>query len=415
MNIHNQQAIRLSCLLALGLSGSAYAVQVAGEALEVYGNVYPEYRVTTFGAASTGPLSTLTAGNVVPGVGTGVGTAVSASQVDWLNSYIGFKGQKSFDAVRAGFDFQGLVMPDNNKPTSDAFGSARDAFVFIAHQGLGTLQMGQMDTIYKEFGERVHLLGTTSGNFTNTRNVMTAPSFKKGAGGTSSNNTGVLSFNTRINGQLRWISPNWSGVEVGVSLRSDPNRTNTQNQSLTSVGVRWSNATYYAAVTQETHNDYHGVSGTSVAGIYNGAGVASKDTASKLSLGYKAEKFRIGADLSRLEYTEAAVAVNKFSRYSNTNWQVTAEYRVTSQVTVGGNYGVNGAGSCDLSAGSTASCSTDGLGGTMQSLGARYDYDKNIGFFALLGRFSANSGAVLGGSEIGGDVTNAAVGLQVRF
>ena len=123
--------VTAGCLAAMGLAGTAQAVQIAGELLEVYGNFYPQYQITSFGDASTGELSTMTAGKNIPGVGTGVGlaTTVSKTQVNWVNSYLGFKGQKAFGDIKAGYDFQGVVMKNGSLPTeTDSIGEARDAF-----------------------------------------------------------------------------------------------------------------------------------------------------------------------------------------------------------------------------------------------------------------------------------------------
>jgi predicted porin len=398
-----KHAISLACLAALGFAGSAHALAVA-DGIEIIGNVYPEYRVDSFTDASTATPSTMTAN---PGA-----AKVQTTQVHWTNSYIGVQGAKAFGDTKLGFVLQQTVDQDRTTTSTAAFGDARDSYLLINNKMLGELQMGQMDTIYKEFGDRVRLLGTSSGNFTSTSNVISQTTWRSGSTATSASSTGVQSFNTRINGQLRWVSPNWAGVEVGVSYRPDPNRTAAQNQSLTSIGARWSNATYYVAVTQETHNDYHGISGTNAAGIYSGTAVTSKDTATKLSLGYTAQWGRLGMDFSKLDYNEDATAAGKVTNYNNTNWQITGEYKVTPAITIGGNYGVSGAGSCTLT---TGTCSTDGLGGTMVSLGGRYDFDKNYGVFALAGRSTNNSSGQLGGANVGGNATSVAAGIQVKW
>ena len=36
------RALTLGCFAAIGLAGNAHAVKVAGELLEVYGNLYPQ-------------------------------------------------------------------------------------------------------------------------------------------------------------------------------------------------------------------------------------------------------------------------------------------------------------------------------------------------------------------------------------
>lgn len=406
--------VTAGCLVAMGLAGTAQAVQVAGELLDVYGNFYPQYQISSFADGATGTQqSPMTAGLNTPATATTAPTKANITQVNWVNSYLGFKGQKAFGDITAGYDFQGVVMSNGTLATeTNAIGAARDAFVFVAHKKFGTLQFGQMDTIYKEFGDRVRLLGTSSSNFTSTSGIVSGVTWKA----PTANAAGTTSFNTRINGQVRWISPNWSGVEVGVSIRPDPARTTTTDASLSAMGIRWSNPKYYVGLAQEVHNDYRTMSGTNAADVgTNIFSVAprSKDTATRLSFGYTAEKYKLGADFSNLKYTEDATIAGNFSSYETTGWQVSGEYSVNNEVTVGGNYGKNAAGSCSLLG--VATCSTDGLGGSMMSLGARYDYDKNIGFFALYGKSMVNSAAVLASGNVGGDVTNVALGLQVKF
>ena len=406
-------AMTLGCLAAMGLASTAHAVDLAGGLLEVYGNMYPQYQQTTFSDAGTGgTTSTMTAGNNTP-TAVAAATKQSTTKINWVNSYIGFKGQKNLGDLSAGYDVQGVLMADNTLTTSGFTGEARDAFLFLSHKKMGTLQIGQMDSIYKEFGDKVRLLGTSSGNFTSTSSIVSGVTWRA----PSANAAGTTSFNTRVNGQIRWVSPNWNGVEVGLSHRPDPAKSATSDASLSGMGIRWSNKTYYVGLGQEVHNDYRTVSGTGVTAdsatkIYS-VSPRSKDTATRLSFGYQNDKMRVGADFSNLQYTEDATVAGNFSSYSTTGWQVTAEYKVDPKMTIGGNYGVNAAGSCSLLGGSA--CSTDGLGGTLLSLGMRYDYDKNIGVFALYGRSNPNSGAVMASGTVGGAVTNMAVGVQVKF
>lgn len=437
--------VTAGCLAAMGLAGSAQAVQVIGETLEVFGNLYPQFQVTNSAdgalvgtiATSPGGPSTMTTGQNTPTTGPAGTVTPVKQQVNWVNSYVGAKGQKAFGDIRAGYELQAVVMANGTLATETAeIGAARDAYLFIEHKALGKLQFGQMDTIYKEFGDPVRLLGTASGNFTSTSTITSGVTWKSSmsTSATGSNVVmvgapGTTSFNTRINGQLRWISPEWSGVSIGASYRPDPLKTATTDASLLAAGIRWKNDKFYVGLAQEVHNDYRTVSGTSgtnvppvgtttvfadtATSIYNASNPRSKDTATRLTLGYTGEKFRLGADISTLEYTEAATANGNFSSYKTDAWQVTGEYMLTPQVTVGGNYGVNAAGSCQLL--NSTACTTNGLGGTLMSLGARYDYDKNIGVFALIGQTTVGAGAVLGGGNVGGNVTNMAVGVQLKF
>jgi hypothetical protein len=54
----------------------------------------------------------------------------------------------------------------------------------------------------------------------------------------------------------------------------------------------------------------------------------------------------------------------------------------------------------------------------MMSLGARYDYDKDIGIFMLYGKKNANANASFNSSAatmFGGSLTDMSVGVQFKF
>lgn len=412
--------VTAGCLAAMGLAGTAQAIQVMGDAVEIYGNLYPQYQITTNTDGSSGvPLSNMSKGLVTPGIQAAAPAGPAGkTQINTVNSYLGIKGVKAFGEVTVGYDFQS-TLAKNLDTGAPLFAENRDAFVFVEHAKLGTLSVGQLDTIYKEFGDRVRMLGVSSSNFVSTSGVLSSVGWKSiakvGANGVTEA-AGTTSFNTRIGNQVRWLSPNWNGIEAGISIRPDPAQTATRNQSLSAMGVRWSNATYYVGLAQEVHNDYRSFSGTDYAAsattILN-TNPSSKDTATRLSFGYTTEKFRIGADLATLKYTEDATSVGKFSSYDTTTWQVSGEYKVNAKLTVAANYAMGAAGSCSVLGG--GACSTTGQGGTLVSLGARYDIDKNVGLFALYGVNTANDSATYASSAIGGDVTNMAVGVQVKF
>lgn len=411
-----------SCLAAIGATGTAQAMQVAGEYLEIYGNLYPQFQETRFsGSVATGtPASNLTKGLKAASTTTFADSPNSKTQFNTVNSYVGLKGQKAFGDMSLGYDYQAVLQKnyDANFPVPIFF-DVRDAFAFASHAKLGTLQLGQMDTIYKEFGDRVRMLGVSSSNFVSTSGVLSAASWKSiskvGTTGVT-DVAGTTSFNTRIGNQIRWLSPNWNGVEAGFSWSQDPSQPVGRNQSLSAMGVRWSNPTYYVGLAQEIHNGYRTFSGTGYTGsattILN-TNPDSKDTAVRLSFGYTAEKIRIGVDLATLKYTEDSTAVGKFSSYDTTTWQVSGEYKIDANLTVAANYAQGAAGSCSVMGGGL--CSTTGLGGNLVSLGARYDITKDVGLFALYAENQANESATYASSAIGGKVINMAVGVQVKF
>ena len=414
-----QHAVALGCLAALGLAGTAQAYEVSGNLLEVYGSLYPELnRISYTDSVAGNALSTMTAGLVAPGVSK-VATKIGKDQINWSQSYIGVKGVKAFGDVTVGYDFQGVMAPNKTLDSSIAangqqplFSDTRDAFVSVQHKNIGLFQFGQMDTIYKEYGDRVRMLGVSSSNFTSTSGVLSGVGWKSGAGAVTT------SFNTRVGNQIRWESPVLAGFQAGLSYRPDPNKTAAQDQSLTAMALRWSQGAYYAAVQKEVHNDYHGFSGTATTAlvatnVYNLNTARSKDTATRMSLGYKNGPVQLGADFARLEYTEAASATGKFSSYNTNTWQVSADYALSADWNLAANYASGGAGSCTLLGG--AACSTTGQGGTLLSLGAKYNYDKNIGLFVMYGLNKANASATYASSNIGANTTNLGLGVLIKF
>ncbi len=413
-------AVAVATLTLAGLAQQAYAIQVIGDTLEVYGTLYPELNNTSYSASSaTGtPMSSMTKGLVTPGTGTAAAGAISKDQTNWSQSYIGVKGSKSYGDVKIGYDFQGVIAPNKTLDSSIAtggqqslFGDMRDAFVSIGHASIGTFQFGQMDTIYKEYGDRVRMLDVSSSNFTSTSGVLSGVGWKGATG------AGTTSFNTRIGSQIRWESPVYNNLNVGLSVRKDPNRTATQDTSLSAAALRWTKDEYYVSIQQETHNNYHSFSGTgltalSATSIYNLATANSKDTGQRLSLGYTRGDWRLAADFATLKYTEEASSAGKFSSYKTNTYQFSADYAANAQWNLAANFASGAAGSCEVLGGT---CSTVGQGGTLLSLGAKYNFDKNIGIFAMYGLNRSNGSATFASSAIGGNTTNVGLGLLLKF
>jgi len=414
-------AVAIASLTLLGFAQQASAIQVIGETLEVYGTLYPELNNTAYsGSSPTGTaMSSMTKGLVTPGTGTASAGPITKDQTNWSQSYVAVKGSKSYGDVKIGYDFQGVLAPNKTVDSSIAtggqqslFGDMRDAFVSVGHKSIGTFQFGQMDTIYKEYGDRVRMLDVSSSNFTSTSGVLSGVGWKGATG------AGTTSFNTRIGSQVRWESPSYNNFNIGLTVRKDPNRTATQDTSLSAAALRWTDGTYYASVQQETHNNYHSFSGTGLTAlsgttIYNLGTTNSKDTGQRLSLGYTKGDWRLGADVATLKYTEEASAVGKFSAYKTNTYQVSADYAANAQWNLAANYASGAAGSCELLGG--GNCSTVGQGGTLLSLGAKYNFDKNIGIFAMYGLNRSNGSATFASSAIGGNTTNIGLGLLVKF
>jgi hypothetical protein len=407
--------IAFLCLSTLGVVSQVQAVQVAGENLEVYGTLYPEYDVTTYGdgsAAGTASNSMQSKKTVAGNLAAST-TPIQKSQITWSQSYIGFKGKKSVDDLTLGYDFQGVMGKNIDSSagtggTQSLFTDTRDAFVSIGLKGVGTAQFGQMDTVYKEFGDRTRLLDVSSSNFISTSNVLSNVGWKS-AGGTTS-------FHTRIGNQIRLISDSYNGFQAGFSYHPDENRTATQNQWLSAIGIRWSNQNFYASLHQETHNDYRTFSGTGATEATStlvSASPGSKDTGTRLSLQYDQDLYSIAAEFANLKYTENAQTVGKFTSYTHNTYALRGEFKVQPRWTLGANYAYEADGSCTILGG--AVCTTNGLNGSLTSVGAKYSYSKDIALFMLYAANRNASNASISSSAVGGNITNVAAGVLLKF
>jgi hypothetical protein len=374
-------ALAIASMATLGMVTTAHAAKIGAD-FEIYGNLYPQYQKSSYdGGTSTATSALPKASKSTP--------LADKTQVNPVNSYIGFKAARKFGDVRAGFDLQGVLSTDESASTSGLMTKPRDAYVFVEHAKLGTVTMGQMDTIYKKYGDRVRMLGVSSSNFVSTSSVASDVSWKSTA-----------NFNTRIGQHLAYETPSLNGFKAGFSQAKPWEAGKATTKKLSSAGVNWSNKTYYVGLAQETHKGYL-------------AAGNDKDTGTRLSLGYTEGKLRVGMDFSNLDYNNPSATV---SNYKTTTWQVTGQYVLTDKWTVAANYAKGNAGSCTLVSG--ANCATTGLGGNMMSLGARYDYDKDLGLFMLYGKKNANANASYNSSAatmFGGSLTDMSVGVQFKF
>ena len=409
------RALTLGCLAAIGMAQSAQAIEVAGKLLEVYGNVYPQFQNSSYtdSVAAGTPSSNMTSGKAAAGTTAFTAAAVDKTQLNWVNSYVGWKGEKAFGDVTVGFDLQGTLAKNVEAGTS-LFADTRDAFLYVEHKTMGTVTIGQVDTIYKQYGDRLRMLGVSSSNINSTSGIISGVGWKPNSAATTA--AGTSSFNTRIGGQFQYETPSMGGVRAAFSYRPDDTKTLAKDASLMSAGLKWSDSKYYIGAGYERHNDYRAFSGTgaveAATTIYN-KDPRSQDTVLRGSVAYTDGPLKLAADVTSLEYTEAAATVGKFTGYKTTAWQVSGEYSLTANWVVAANYASNDAGSCSLLGGAT--CSTFGQGGTLLSLGGMYKFDKSIGIFALYTLNTANESATFASSRIGGKATNMAMGLQVKF
>src|SRR5882672_10848822 len=250
---------------ALFIAPAAQAQIVFGNdtigTVQFYGKLYPEFiRATSSGATGTGDsVSTLAS----PPTGT---TAGSRLAVDSQNSYLGFRGERKFGNTGLKGIWQIEQSVELDTGTGSSF-SNRNSFLGLAG-GFGTVKLGNMDTIYKEYGQVEEIFGLTSGNFISPSNVLS----QIGIG-----NSSTARFHERAKNSIQYQTPEFQGFQAGLQYSPDETKNdvgNTLNKELWSMGVKWESGPLYLSAQYERHKDFFGGSfnvGASANNIVAGA------------------------------------------------------------------------------------------------------------------------------------------------
>src|SRR5437773_2495545 len=325
---------------ALFIAPAAQAQIVFGNdtigTVQFYGKLYPELiRATSSGATGTGDsVSTLASPTAVCGTASSAGacngtTAGSRFAVDSQNSYLGFRGERKFGNT----GLKGIWQIEQSVELDTGTGvfSNRNSFLGLAG-GFGTVKLGNMDTIYKEYGQVEEIFGLTSGNFISPSNVLS----QIGIG-----NSSTARFHERAKNSIQYQTPEFQGFQAGLQYSPDETKSdvgNTLNKELWSMGVKWESGPLYLSAQYERHKDFFGGSfnvGASAnlvtdatTGVKSPApGAHSKDTGMRFSAAYKFGNHRVAGDIARLKYEESGqvAAPSRFVSYEHTNWAISFE------------------------------------------------------------------------------------------
>lgn len=389
--------------------------------LQIYGKIYPQLgSFSSHGATQPGAsVSTLSASTATSGVlaATGATNGVieepqPRNSIDVQNSYIGFRGQRSINAdTKAIFQIETATNFDNGTGT---WGS-RNSFGGLSSKTFGTVKLGNMDTVYKEYGDTFAMFGISSGNFVSASNVLS----------NSIGSNRAARFHERQKNSIMYETPSYSNITAGIMYGPDEAKTGSRNQELWSYGVKWDTERFYASVHQERHQDFFGLSNSIAntairnfaAGTTPAAGAHSHDTATRFSGEWRFPTWRIVVDFAQLKYeeTQGVLAGPRVSEYKHSNWALGWDggfgpYRLAVQ------YIRAGKGTCSLTVGN---CSTDGLEAWQLNAGVRYRFDRQTFVYLIGSRLNNgvsadynNSGPAI---PIGSDTTNVALGVSYSF
>src|SRR5258706_11709763 len=161
-------------------------------------------------------VSTLVAASGTLG-GATVITPGSRLAVDSQNTYLGFRGERNLGSsgFKGIWQVEQSVLLDTGTSTNGGNGfSNRNSFLGLTHRH-GTIKLGNMDTIYKDYGDTLQMFGISSGNFTSASNVLS----QIGIG----SNTAARFHERRAN-SVQIESGEYAGVNAGFQYLPDEGR-----------------------------------------------------------------------------------------------------------------------------------------------------------------------------------------------
>src|SRR5437773_247910 len=391
--------------------------------VQFYGKLYPEV-IYAKSSSATQPgesVSTLAATGGVLGGTPPILTAGSRFAVDSQNSYLGFRGERKFGNT----GLKGIWQIEQSVELDTGTGvfSNRNSFLGLAG-GFGTVKLGNMDTIYKEYGQVEEIFGLTSGNFISPSNVLS----QIGIG-----NSSTARFHERAKNSIQYQTPEFQGFQAGLQYSPDETKSdvgNTLNKELWSMGVKWESGPLYLSAQYERHKDFFGGSfnvGASAnlvtdatTGVKSPApGAHSKDTGMRFSAAYKFGNHRVAGDIARLKYEESGqvAAPSRFVSYEHTNWAISFESSWGGPWRTAIEYVSGGEGTCKVT---ILDCSTTGLKGALFGGGVAYDLDKQTFLYALAAQLKNDPSAIYSNWAAskparGADITQLALGMAYRF
>jgi len=268
-----------------------------------------------------------------------------------------------------------------------------------------------MDTVYKQLGDTVSILGISSGNFMSVSAVLSKPGTGISAG----------SFHLRRANSIVYTSPKFANVTVLANYSLGEKAGSVSDGSLYAAGATYESGPIYLALAYEQHNNMWGGSTSSLSSVAV-AGASATDTAMRGTARYTISKdTKVEVNLANMEYKEKGGGIGKFSSYDHMAWSASFEQKLGA-ITLAGSYGSSAAGSCSLVGG--AACSTNGLEGNMLNLAAGYNFSKRTMVYGVFSQLTNGSAAVfsnvgnttkVGKPTAGTDIGTFAIGLSHTF
>ena len=364
--------------------GTAFAGAAQAQTkVETYGRLYPYFLSESNGVDKTNSMQT-------------------------GNSNIGFRGNRDLgDGFKASCKLEAGAYFDEGKDSSFAFD--RNSFVYL-ETPYGEVRLGSFDTVFKEFGDELGILGISSGTPMSSSGVLRKAPF-----------SGSNSFHLRQKNSFLYTTPEFGGfqakMQYSASLNSgaaDYTATAVEKPTLVSYGVSYENGPLRVTVASESHSDYFGISKGSL------TTATSLDRADEIAVSWKInDQHKVAFDYNQKQYRTDGLAAGAMNTYKNSANMISLASRWTEKLATAAHVVTAGQGSCTNVGGSD--CLTTGYNGNKVSLGGAYYLDKGTYVFLVLNQVTngararySNTGSSLG-AVAGKDIQNTVAGINYSF
>ncbi len=392
--------------LALAIGALCGAGAALAQGAIVYGKLYP-YAEQEKGSAPSAPgtlVSTLSP------AATGVIGAPKTNGMSAGNSYLGFRGTEDMgDGLRAIYQLEGVVAVDTGGTGTFSF----NRNTFVGMQGkFGTVKLGLMDTVFKEYGDTLGILGISSGTPVSSSNILRKTGF-------GTNN--ASRFHERRANSFRYDTPQFGPFQGGVQYATQENPTaNIREAETWSFGLQYDQGPLYASLAYEQHGNFFGGSVNAPASMRNNGAadsVKSDDSAWQATVEWRITPTqKVEFDWITKSYKEGAVVNGRFQSYKNNAYMVAYDGRF-DLFRVMAHYVRSDAGSCSRL---NALCNTTGLQANQLTVGGGYNLSKRTFIYAVYSKITNGpsarfSAADFGSPTPGEDVRHLMAGISHSF
>ncbi|NPT62628.1 porin [Paraburkholderia elongata] len=243
----------------------------------------------------------------------------------------GLKGTENLGSgVKAIFQLENGLNVFNGKMSQGGLEFGRQAYVGLASQTMGTLTLGRQ---YDPFVDIIQPL-----TFNSSGALFSRPS------DIDNSNNGF-----RVNDAVKYVTPTWNGLSVeamyalgGVAGSFGRNSTISAGASYSNGGLYLGAAYFYAKNPASQFPEGNFQPGAAKPGVSNGLGafgyVGSPSNMQTFGVGgtYIVGQARIGLDFTNVRFQDSNGLQGNTVRFGN--YEVWAQYYVTSATTLGGGY-----------------------------------------------------------------------------